>query len=220
MSNIDRVMRLPGTVNYPKAEKLAKGQLEALAHIEVDYQRKCDIYALRAKVPCTAEAPAVKRTIPFIPRANSKWPPYRKALACCEFLKDRGIADSNEWYTINVMLPLLGAANDGELTIAEAEECFMLAVSGGERYGTMGRGPGYFRRQWKSHLNSNRRGHRTLGSLIWVCKKSGMAVPWINSVIWEDSFKQQLKELSELRQTIDEQLMNDLERCNAQSKNI
>jgi hypothetical protein len=33
MSNVDRVMRLPGTVNYPKQEKLARGQVEALAHI-------------------------------------------------------------------------------------------------------------------------------------------------------------------------------------------
>jgi hypothetical protein len=37
MSNADRVMRLPGTVNYPKAEKRAKGQTEALAHIAVDH---------------------------------------------------------------------------------------------------------------------------------------------------------------------------------------
>jgi hypothetical protein len=36
MSNVDRVMRLPGTVNYPKAEKRAKGQTEALAHIVVN----------------------------------------------------------------------------------------------------------------------------------------------------------------------------------------
>jgi hypothetical protein len=43
MSNADRVMRLPATVNYPKAEKLAKGQVEALARIIKDYQTKCDI---------------------------------------------------------------------------------------------------------------------------------------------------------------------------------
>jgi hypothetical protein len=36
MSNLYRVMRLPGTVNYPKAEKRARGQVEALAHIAVD----------------------------------------------------------------------------------------------------------------------------------------------------------------------------------------
>ena len=28
MSNVDRVMRLPGTINYPKAEKIAKGQVQ------------------------------------------------------------------------------------------------------------------------------------------------------------------------------------------------
>ena len=37
MSNIDRVMRLPGTVNYPKLEKKNRGQVEALAHIYKDY---------------------------------------------------------------------------------------------------------------------------------------------------------------------------------------
>jgi hypothetical protein len=42
MSNVDRVMRLPGTVNYPKAEKRAKGQVEALAHVVIDNQIKCD----------------------------------------------------------------------------------------------------------------------------------------------------------------------------------
>jgi hypothetical protein len=30
MSNVDRVMRLPGTMNYPKAEKIARGQVPAL----------------------------------------------------------------------------------------------------------------------------------------------------------------------------------------------
>ena len=53
------------------------------------------------------------------------------------------------------MLPLIGAIHDeneyNRLTIDEAFECFMLAVSGGARYGTMGRGEGYFRRQWNSH---------------------------------------------------------------------
>ena len=57
MSNVDRVMRLPGTVNYPKAEKRAKGQVEALAHIEVDYQCRCDIFALRKNVPQGRAAP-------------------------------------------------------------------------------------------------------------------------------------------------------------------
>jgi hypothetical protein len=36
MSNVDRVMRLPGTVNCPKAEKRDKGQVEALAYIAKD----------------------------------------------------------------------------------------------------------------------------------------------------------------------------------------
>jgi hypothetical protein len=203
MSNLDRVMRLPGTVNYPKAEKIAKGQVTALAHISTDYQVRCDIQALRRKVPRTLiEVRPVKRTAPYVPRPNPQWPPFRKAKACCQFICDRGLADTNEWYTLNVMLPLIGAMRDGELTTEEAEECFMLAVSGGERYEVQGRGPGYFRRQWKSHLNSSRNGHRTLGTLIHVCKENGMALPWSDAVLWEDSFEAQRRELAELKQTI------------------
>ena len=100
------------------------------------------------------------------------------------------------------MLPLIGAMHDGELTAEEAEECFMLAVSGGERYGVQGRGPGYFRRQWRSHLGSTRNGRRTLGTLIHVCRENGMALPWSDTVAWEEDFQRQRKELAELKQTI------------------
>ena len=55
MSNVDRVMRLPGTVNYPNADKRARGQIESLAHIEKDYQRKIDFSELRALIPVFAE---------------------------------------------------------------------------------------------------------------------------------------------------------------------
>jgi hypothetical protein len=203
MSNLDRVMRLPGTVNFPKAEKRAKGQVEALAHITVDYQVKCDIYALRRKVPrLLRQVRPVERATPYVPRPNPQWPPSRKAKVCCEFIRERGLADTNEWYTLNVMLPLIGAMRDGELAAEEAEECFMLAVSGGERYGDQGRGPGYFKRQWRSHLHSTRNGHRTLGTLFYVCKENGMLLPWADAVLWEDSFEAQRKELAALKQTI------------------
>jgi hypothetical protein len=203
MSNLDRVMRLPGTVNFPKAEKRARGQVEALAHIAVDYQVKCDIYALRRKVPrLLRQVRPVERATPYVPRPNPQWPPSRKAKVCCEFIRDRGLADTNEWYTLNVMLPLIGAMRDGELTAEEAEEYFMLAVSGGERYGDQGRGPGYFKRQWRSHLHSTRNGHRTLGTLFYVCKENGMLLPWTDAVLWEDSFEAQRKELAALKQTI------------------
>jgi hypothetical protein len=202
MSNIDRVMRLPGTINYPKAEKIAKGQVPALAHIAVNYRVKCDIYALRSKVPRSMETLPAKRATPYVPRPTPQWPPYRKARACCQYICDNGLADTNEWYTFNVMLPLLGAMHDNELTVEEAEECFMLAISGGERYGTQGRGPGYFGRQWRSHLRSIRDGHRTLATLIYVCKEHGMTLPWSDAVLWEQDFERQRKELAELKQTI------------------
>jgi hypothetical protein len=208
MSNIDRVMRLPGTVNYPKAEKIAKGQVPAFAHIAVDYQIKCDIFALRHAVPRISVAPpqSARRDRRNTPPPNPHWPPYRKATVCCEFLRDHGLADTNEFYTLNVMLPLLGAAQDGELTLDEAEECFVTAISGGARYGTPGRGPRYFQRQWRSHLNSRRENHRTLATLYFVCKENGMTLPWFG-VMYKDDFESQLRDMTEVEQIIDPDVM-------------
>jgi hypothetical protein len=163
MSNVDRVMRLPGTVNYPKAEKRAKGQVEALAHIAANYGKRFAFSELRSLVPGSiATPPVVKKE--HVARLGGFWTPYKKALACCQFLCDKGAADENHWYTHNVMLPLIGAIHDddpsGTLTVEEAFDCFMLAVSGGARYGSMGRGAGYFARQWRSHHPERPNYHR------------------------------------------------------------
>jgi hypothetical protein len=197
MSNIDRVMRLPGTVNYPKQEKIAKGQVEALAHIAVDYSHKCDIIELRKNVPYATAALPVTPRKPFVQRPNPKWPAYKKALACCEFLRDTGGADVNDIYTKKVMLPLLGEVVDGELSIEEAEECFLEAVSGGARYGMPGRAIKEFKRQFRSHIGSIRNTRSRLGTLIGYCQELGYVLPWKDEVSWDDSFKKQLKELSE-----------------------
>jgi hypothetical protein len=202
MSNLDRVMRLPGTVNYPKAEKIARGQVPALAHIAVDYQVKCDIYALRKTVPKIAVAPSAQPKRPYVPRPNDPWTPYAKAKFCCEFIRDNGLADSNEWYTKNVMFPLLGEVREGNITLEQGEELFLEAVSSGARYGVDGRGINYFRRQWRSHINSSRNGKMHLGSLIKACNDNGMKPPWSDAVKWEQGFERQQKELTELKQTV------------------
>ena len=155
MSNVDRVMRLPGTVNYPKLEKKNKGQVEALAHIYKDYQHRTNIKALRDAIPGIDNVRNPKNNGPFIRKRdpNSKYgTPYKMALYLCEQIRDRGLADSNETYTLWVMLPLIGMIHDeNNLTIEEGRECFMEAICGGDRYGSPGRGAGYFMRQWKSH---------------------------------------------------------------------
>jgi hypothetical protein len=203
MSNVDRVMRLPGTVNYPKLEKQAKGQKPALAQILENYQSRIDIRLLKNQVPNLQLQPEKTREKKaFIPRANDPWTAYEKAKACIEFVRDEGLADTNEQYTIHVMLPLIGAIHDdnkaNQLSLEEAEELFLEAVSGGERYGTMGRGEGYFRRQWRSHRPElKRNGTKSIGGLVWFCTEHGMKLPWVNKVFWQPSFDAQQKELSE-----------------------
>jgi hypothetical protein len=202
MSNVDRVMRLPGTINYPKAEKLAKGQVEALAHIALDNRIKCDPRQLRLNVPRLA--PQRTPTQKFKAPKDSQWPPSRKAMTLCEFIRDNGLADSNEIYTHWVMLPLIGMIHDDDennrITLEEAEDCFLEAISGGERYGSAGRGQGYFRRQWRSHRPElKRNGTRSIGSLIKFCQDNGMKLPWSNAVVsWEKDFERQRQELQEV----------------------
>ena len=194
MSNVDRVMRLPGTVNYPKSEKLAKGQIPAIAQIVRTYRHKTDIRKLRSLIPMIqVRQEKVRIKVAFIPRKDTNWPPLRKARVCCEFIAEQGLADTNEWYTLNVMLPLIGAIHDPDdnnhIEEAEAEELFMLAVSGGERYGSIGRGPSYFRRQWKSHRpHLARNGTKSLGGLIFAAESNGFVLPWKDKVMWEDDY--------------------------------
>lgn len=178
MSNVDRVMRLPGTVNYPKKEKIAKGQEPALAVIFKDYGCRASLRALRDATPGIDNVRTPPKG-PFIPRKNPNWPPYKMALYCCEAIRDHGLADTNEDYTLWVMLPLIGMIHDeNDLSIEEACECFLEAVCGGDRYGSPGRGLGYFMHQWRSHRPEIRRnGTRSLGSLIRFCQQKFRGYP-------------------------------------------
>ena len=90
MSNVDRVMRLPGTINYPKLEKKAKGQVEALAVIFKDYHHRVDIKALRDATPGIDQVKVPKFNGPFIRKRdpNSKYgTPYKMALYLCEQIR-------------------------------------------------------------------------------------------------------------------------------------
>jgi hypothetical protein len=156
--------------------------------------------------------------VPFVPRKNSKWTAYKKAEACIEFIRDKGLADTNEWYTHNVMLPLIGAIHDdniaNKLTIEEATELFMEAISGGERYGVMGRGPNYFMRQWRSHRPEiPRMGTKSLGGLIWAAQQEGFECPW-KSEVREDlqaHYDKEGKELEEQIQIITQALKEEFD---------
>jgi hypothetical protein len=194
MSNIDRVMRLPGTVNYPKAEKRARGQIEALAHIAKDYQTRFTFAELRSPIPMVGGALMVIEKKLYVPRPGSKWTTYKKATACCQFLCDIGEADTNDWYVRNVMLPLIGCIHQEHdpLTADEAFECFMLVVSGGARYGTPGRGPGYFARQWKSH------------------HPFGMKTN--DTIAWEEDFERQRKDLEAQHNEAPQGIVDELRR--------
>jgi hypothetical protein len=167
VSNLDRVLRLPWTINFPNKEKQARGQTEALARIAVDYDCKCDFSELRQQIPFTV-APLVSKK-PFVAPPDPAWPPYRKAMFSCEFLCEGSYADSNDIFTNEVMLPLINSAYDGDLTLERAEDCFLVAISGGARFGTPGRDMNYFRKKFKSHLGSRRENCRKLGSLIRFC---------------------------------------------------
>jgi hypothetical protein len=103
------------------------------------------------------------------------------AMYCCEQIRDAGLAYSNEIYTQWVMLLLIGMIHDeNALSIDEACECFMEAISGGERYGPSGRNAAYFMRQWRSHRPElQRSGTKSLGSLIIFCQVNGIDIPWI-----------------------------------------
>ena len=47
------------------------------------------------------------------------------------------------------------------------------------------------------HLSNSEHVQKTIGSLIWVCKEAGMALPWINEITWEVDFDKQAKWLEE-----------------------
>ena len=87
----------------------------------------------------------------------------------------------------------------------------MLAVSGGARYGILSRGPGYFARQWKSHHPERPNySRKTLGTLIYVCKKLGMMHQ--DTVSWEEDFQRQLKESESTRHEVPQDIVDEIRR--------
>lgn len=98
----------------------------------------------KSRIPYVHIAPGREPKRPYVQRKNDPWTPYAKPKFCCEYVRDCGLADTNEWYANNLMLPLLGEVRAGTITLKQGEELFLEAVSGGERYGPPGRGHRYF----------------------------------------------------------------------------
>lgn len=113
-------------------------------------------------------------------------------LYLCEQIRDHGLADSNHAFTHNVMFPLIGMIHDeNDLTIEEAQECFLEAICGGARYGAPGRGLAMAMRSWRSHRpEMHRYGKpKSLGSLIHFCKENGIDIPWVSKAELHDPAK-------------------------------
>jgi hypothetical protein len=202
ISNVDRVARLVGTVNYPKAEKRQRGQITAMAHVAIDYSHKHNTGELITAIIKACETRGIlfeerRKKRQFVANKNTEWPTAKQVFYLCTQIKDRAMADSNDWYVYNVMFPLISAIHQEHdpLTLEEAGDAFLEAVSGGGRFGRDGRTWKYFWRQWTSHRPLlDRRGTRTLRSLYRVCLDAGIKFPW-NPVDWSDEFDRQQEAL-------------------------
>jgi hypothetical protein len=131
-----------------------------------------------------------------------KWTAYKKAMACCEFIRDNHLGPDAKWYVQNVMLPLIGMTKTDvteSITGDEALNCFRQALSGAAFFrATVGEGltyNEYCTEQWYYHLDNLEHIRKTIGSLIWICQHCGMALPWSNEISWVQDFERVAKEL-------------------------
>jgi hypothetical protein len=172
LGNIDRVFRLPGTVNYPTEAKIAKGATVRMACLVHDGGEHSDYLELREIVPARTAPIERKEKVPFVERPNKKWNIFNKALFLCEFIKEHKLVEDNENYTHSLMFPLFGMINSNEITAAQGRELWLLATS-------TARDPahGSWVKKWDTRKIANYTG-RDIGSIVHFVRKHDCLLPW------------------------------------------
>jgi hypothetical protein len=172
LGNIDRVFRLPGTVNFPTQVKIDKGATTRMAHILYDKGERCIYNELREAIPVRTAPIERKEKIPFTERPNKRWNIFNKTLFLCEFIRDHKLVEDNEAYTHSLMFPLFGMINSNEITAAQGRELWLLATS-------TARDPahGSWQKKWDTRKIANYTG-RDIGSIVHFVRKYDCLLPW------------------------------------------
>lgn len=172
LSNIDRVFRLPGTVNFPTPAKIAKGASIRLSEIIFDAGLYFEFEELRSDIPNVTKPIERKPKTDFVAVPNPKWTFYQKAHFLCEYIKDHKLIDDNQNYTHDLMFPLFGMINKNEITAAEGRELWLMATSTGRETAY-----GNYEKKWDTRKIANYTS-RDLGTLIYFCRSHDCLIPW------------------------------------------
>lgn len=172
LSNIDRVFRLPGTVNFPTQQKIERGATVRMARILYEGDNLYDFYDLRNIIPAVTTPIERKEKIPFVENKDKTWTVYNKARFLCEFIRDKRLVEDNENYTHSLMFPLFGMINRNEITAAQGRELWLSATS-------TARDPthGSWIKKWDTRKIANYTG-RDIGSIIHFVRKFDCLLPW------------------------------------------
>lgn len=172
LGNIDRVFRLPGTVNFPTQGKIDKGATVRMAEIVYDKGERVGYHELRDAIPVKTQPIERKEKVPFSERPNKRWTIFNKAFFLCEFIRDHKLVEDNEAYTHSLMFPLFGMINTNEITASQGRELWLLATS-------TARDPahGSWQKKWDTRKIANYTG-RDIGSIIHYVRQHDCLLPW------------------------------------------
>lgn len=172
LSNVDRVFRLPGTVNFPTPVKIEKGATVRRAEIIYDLGRYCDYYNLRDVVPKVQATVERKEKTQFKERENKKWNYYTKAEFLCQYISKHALIDDNQNYTHALMFPLFGMINRNEITAEQGRVLWLMATETGRSTAY-----GDWKKKWDTRKIANYVG-RDLGTIVFFCREHGCLMPW------------------------------------------
>lgn len=172
LSNIDRVFRLPGTVNFPTPQKIEKGATVRMSRVIYDEDYYWIWSDLRDVVPNVTKPLERKEKSAFVERGHTKWNFYTKAKYLCEYIRDNRLVEDNQHYSNDLMFPLFGMINKNEITAAEGRELWLMATSTGRETAY-----GNYEKKWDTRKIANYNS-RDLGSLIFFCRSHDCLLPW------------------------------------------